>query len=260
MFFLVVAGGVVLFFGKDWIVKVALASSVKALTGFETTVGQLRLDPFQGTVHVEDLTLLNPHQFEKRIFADIREIHLSIDLPGLVKKQGVRIYELRLDLRELNVEKDPQGVSNVSLLTSSGGPKKEAPPKEAEKVPFYLDRLELTLRRVSYEDRSSVVPQKLSLDMGIEKEVFEGIDDPASIVNIIILKVISRSPLGNLGLDPSQMQNAIQGTVGTSLDIGGKVAGEAVDTTLTQAEETLGSVGHTAKEKVSGLLAKFRSE
>ncbi len=262
LFFLILLLGAVLFFGKDWIVKVALASTVRALTGFETSVDSLRLDPFQGIVQVENLTLLNPRQFEKRIFADIPEIHLSIDIPSLLKKERIRIYEMRLDIRELNIEKDPQGTSNVSLLTS-GAPAKKVPAEEAPeaaKMPFLLDRFELTLRQVSYSDRSSVVPQNLSLDMKIDKEVFEGISDPKSIVNVILLKVVSRSPFGNFGLDPTQMQDALTGTMGKALELGEQVAGEGVQATVGEAKETLTGVTGTAKEKFTGLLGKLRSE
>jgi hypothetical protein len=263
LFFLILLLAAALFVGKDWIAKVALASTVKALTGFETTVDTVRLDPFQGTVHVENLTLANPPQFEKRIFADIPEIHLSMDLPSLLKRERIRIYEMRLDIQELNIEKDPQGTSNVSLLTSSA-PAKKAPSQEAPeapKIPFLLDRFELTLRQVSYSDRSSLVPQKLSLDMKIDKEVFEGINDPKSIVNVILLKVVSRSPFGSFGLDPAQMQDALKGTIGKALELGeGVVSGETVQTTVTETKDTITEVGTVAKEKLTDLFGKLKSE
>ncbi|MBI2166699.1 MAG: hypothetical protein HYU34_00435 [Candidatus Omnitrophica bacterium] len=135
--------------------------------------------------------------------------------------------------------------------------KKSAPP-------FYLDRLELSLRKVSYHDRSSLVPKKLAFDLEIERQVFEGITDPASIVNVILMKVITGAPLGELGLDPGQLETRLKETMGKPLDktlvYGGKILSQTPEEVSKKLEGAVSGVQSVAKKKASALLGKLRSE
>ena len=265
---------VFLFVARDWVLKTALASAVQKLTGFEARIQKLDLNLAKGVFQAEGLTLLNPPQFKERVFADVEELYLHLDLAGLLKKERTRLYELRLYLRELHLEKDRQGISNVSLLTSLGKSRRahfsvpydaEAGPSVKKSAPpFYLDRLELSLRKVSYHDRSSLVPKKLAFDLRIEKQVFEGITDPASIVNVILMKVITGAPLGELGLDPRQLEARLKGTMGKALDktlgYGGKILSQAPEAVSKRVEGTVSEVQSVAKKKASALLGKLWAE
>ena len=272
---LLVVGGFVVA-AKDAIAKLAFVSAVEGLTGFDTTVGSLHFDFAKALIHLEGLTLLNPPQYEKRVFAEVPEIYFQMDLPALLRKERVHIQELRLSVQELNIEKTPQGVSNISLLTSVKKSQKKtaaAPPPSAKKkgLPFRLDRLELTMRRVSYNDRSSLVPKKIGLDVHVQNQVFEGIEDPKSIVNIILMKVMRIAPLENLGVNPAEIQNQLKSSVQTLGDLGGRVLteggaqltekGEVVGSTIYETgKETAAQVGSAAKEEIGNLFGKLRSK
>lgn len=275
-FLLLVIFGVLLFLSKNLILRVAFESAVGALTGFDTKVRSFKLDLLKGAAHIEGLTLFNPDEFEQRIFADAPELYFQIDIPALLKKEKTHINELRIALRELNIEKDERGISNISLLTSLGKPKSKAAPSARSvspqpKMPFQLDRLELTIRRVSYNDRSSMVPKKLSVDMRVERQVFEGITDPKSIVNIILMKVVTATPFGNLGIDSAELQNQLKSSVLTARQFGEKVFVETGSqivgrTSIVgkklygEGKETFGQVGETAKEEFTSLFGKLRSK
>ncbi len=245
---------VLVFFLGNWIAKEIFESVVARLTGFKTVAAEFDLNPFKGTVHIERLTLFNPRGFEQRVFASIPEIDLAIDLPAAIKKERTRIYLLKLAIEELNIENSRAGVSNISLLRSAKAKEKPeaakgASPKEEKKpVPFYLDRFELTLRRVSYRDQSKLIPANVALDMKIEGEVFEGIDSPAAIVNLVLLKVVTRSPFGNLGLDPSALQEKLEKTVSKTLTVGEELLKEK---TTVLAEK--------AESRISGILGKVKN-
>lgn len=248
-FFLLLVGALalflVLFLAQDLLARTIFESAVEAVTGFDAAVRSLRLDLFQGEIHLKGLTLLNPYEFEERVFADVPEIYLQMDLPSLLKKEKTHVRELRLEIRELNLEKNREGVSNVSRLTSVK--------KSSQSVPFQLDRLELTLRRVSYHDRSSLVPKKLSVDMRVERQVFEGIRDPQSVVNLILMKLLTVESFGNLGINSAELEDQLRTSVRTARDFGEKVF------TATRAEETFSQLQGTAKEKVTGLFGALRS-
>lgn len=261
-----------LFLVQKWVVKRAFVSAVEGLTGFKAEVDSLELDLIKGAVHIQHLMLLNPYEFKERIFADAPEIYLEIDLPRLLAGEKVHIRELRLVFREFNIEKSPRGVFNVSLLK---GIKKTPASSQAEPgvkkppMPFQLDRLELTLRRVRYHDRSGLVPKKFSADAKVDRQVFEGIRDAKSIIRVIIMKVISSTPFGNLGVNVVEIQQRVKSTVKTTRDLGEKVfvetgeelaqrgrrAGKII---LVEGRETVDQVGADAKETITGLWGKVR--
>ena len=256
LLFVLMAGiGGVLFFAKDFIARVAFETAVSHLTGFECRVGSFKLDLARGIFDVEDFVILDPGRFEERIFADIPQIFLEIDLPLLLKKEKIHLSRLKLNIRELNIEKDRDGISNIALLKSvASSPKAAEPSPHPEKpgLPFYLDRLELTLRKVSYNDRSSLIQKKFSLDLRIRGEVFKGIRDAQSIIDLVLAKVFSIAQFENLGVVPAEMQKRFQDTMKTTLDLGGKL----LTTTTNSLTERAGG----AKEEITGLFGKLKSK
>ncbi len=264
---LLFAISVLFFVVKDKLIKKAFASAVQTLTGFETQIQGLRLDPFNGVVHLKGLLLYNPpgRGFKQRVFGDAPEIYLDMDLPALLRKERVHFRQLRVDISQLNIEKNSQGVSNISLLNpvKSTGAKTQKSP--AKKIPFQLDRFELTLRRISYNDHSGIVPKRIAVDMHVDKQVFGGITDAKSIVQIIVMKVVSESPLANLGINAAEVQKQLKEKVGTARDLGVRVYREAkVDVVgkrvLGEGKETVGQVTGVAKREITGLWGKVKSK
>ena len=262
------------FIAKDWLVKKAFASAVQTLTGFETRIQGLRLDPFNGVIHLRGLILYNPlaDGFKQKVFGDAPEIYLDIDLPALLKSEKVHFRELRLNISQLNVEKNARGVSNVSLLNPVRNTRPQKSPTPGKKMPFQLDRFELTLRRISYDDHSGIIPKKLAVDMHVNKQVFEGITDAKSIVQIIVMKVVSASPLANLGVNAAEIQRQLKDKVQTARELGAVIYKEAkVEVLATKTTEvgkkflgegtqTLGQVGGAAKTEIAGLWGKVKSK
>lgn len=266
LFILILTAGILLFVFREPILKAAVAQAVSSLTGFDTAVRSIELHPREGILHVEGLTILNPEPFEERMFADIPEIHVSIDLGAILKKEKIHLREVRLGLKEVHIEKNARGVSNISLLTSVGQAKREKAKPEAEKkppLPFYLDRLELTVRKVSLSDRSGVVPKKIAVDMRIEKQVFEGITDPKSIVNLILMKILAESTFANLGVNPGDIEQSIVHTVGQSFEFAKGARTEAetvVKSTVEEAKATLTEVQEKTKNVTGGIVSFLKKK
>ena len=164
------------------------------------------------------------------------------------------------------------GVSNVSLLSAlwrrpSAAPRPAGPRK---KTPFRLDRFELTMRRISYLDRSGLVPKKLSVDAHVEKQVFEGITDPKSILNIIVMKAVAKSPIGTLGVNLAELQNRVKSGVQSARQFGTRLyqevrtaeiaqtGGEVGKKILTTGGTTVAQVGSVATEEITEFFQKIR--
>ena len=106
---------------------------------------------------IQGLKIKNPPGFEQKVFADVPEIFVSLDLGPLLRGELLHLPEVRLHVQEINIEKNEKGVSNVSLLSAVGGQAKKAPPPVPGKsMPFMLDRLELFTQAVSLGDVDSL--------------------------------------------------------------------------------------------------------
>ncbi len=290
LFFVVLALVVVLVLAKDLVIKTSIEQAVTRLTGFKTKVEGLKYD-FPSTIHIKGLELKNPAGFEEKIFTSIPEIYISLVLPEILQGKKTHLTEVRLNVQEVHIEKNEEGVSNVELLSSVGGKsgqKAGAKPKEekAEKkppMPFQLDRLELTVRNVSYEDRSGVaglapVPgKKIAVDLNLQKEVFTDITDPVVLVNVVLSKILTSATFGKLlNINPSDLLgdnlsgvvSSGQAMVGQQAavlqDQVGGIAGQAT-TAVTQLDVTkktgdlTGGAVDQATAGVSGLLGKVKA-
>ena len=223
--------GLLLYVFNDWIARQVFQLALSRLTGFETKIGQFEFDLGKGKVNVQDMVIYNPAGFHKEVFTRIPEFSLAINLPAVITQGKVHVREAKLYIQELNIEKKGEGVSNLKFLSSVAKKKPKeiqkretAPPATFRKPaysPFRLDRLELTVRNLSYYDYSWRIPRKVDADLRIEKEVFEGIQDPRSIIYIILVRVIRSgalinvpaSALENLGLDPIRIESTLISTM-----------------------------------------------
>lgn len=154
LFFIVAGVSVVL--AKDLILKELLGYSVHRFMGFETKAESVAFD-FPLTIHVKNLELKNPPGFSEPVFAKASELYIAMDHRELLRKERVHFYEMRLKIDEIFVEKNEEGLINVKLLkpTLRKRPEElEANIPKKKGMPFYMDRLELSIKRAHYLDRS----------------------------------------------------------------------------------------------------------
>ena len=147
-------------------------------------------------------------------------------------------------------------------------------------MPFQLDRVELTLRKVSMQDYSGgLIPRNVSVDLHVDKEVKTDITNPAILVSWIVLKVVTGSALGNLGIDPAALQGSVTEAFAASEKLLGdasaqseKLASEANETLAKAAsglkdqkivggtQQALSGAAGSAKSQVSGLFGKLKEK
>ena len=298
---IILAAFVFLIVAKDWVLKEGVEQAVTRLTGFKTKLEDLKYD-FPATIQIKGLKINNPAGFNQKTFVDIPEIYASLALKELLKGKRIHIREVRLNIQEVNIEKKADGVSNIELLSSVGGkaPKQAdatsapAPAEQKPAMPFLLNKLELTVRNVGFEDRSgvtgpiAVVPKKLSVDLNLQKEIFTDIKDPKMLVNVIVVKILNSATLGKLlAIDPQKLLGEnLSGALSAGQELVGKnaaalsqgignVAGQATalvdQSQVSQKAEQLlkgsvggakGALGETTsavKDQVSGLFGKLKS-
>ena len=288
---------VAVFLFRNAVLKIILETAVTGLTGFKTKIEALRYD-LPATLQINGLRVYNPQGFKNSIFANAPEVYIDWSLGELLREKKIHIREIKLHIEEIHIEKNALGITNASRLSSAGGsvkkteegPSKKTIPPASQPTPFLLDRLELTLRTVSFEDHSAgrrvaraVVPEKISVDMKIEKQIFGNIRDPQALVNLVLLKIVYGTTFGNLiGIRPDNLRQALTGAFGSGRELVGEAAevvtertgrwaAGAADTapqqaegllsskSLTGAKSTLADASQATKRKFSGLVNKLKS-
>lgn len=270
MLILMIAGVII---AKDWILKTAVERLVAKTTGFPTHVDNLQFD-LPSTLHIEGLEIRNPAGFKEKIFAHVPEIYVSLELSELLRHERIHLKEVRLNIQEINIERNRQGVSNIELLSSVGDTEEETPAQKVEKsdeekqgMPFLLDRLELTIRKASFKDYSGLIgtapiPKGISVDLNMQKEVFGNIHHPGVLVNLILVKVLQGATFGKLfNLSPEKLLGKDFRKI---LSSGRKILGKqavvmrrGLDETAVQAEDLVAKVEVT--QKVEGALSGTKS-
>jgi hypothetical protein len=269
---------VALFLFKDVVAKSFIETALARFVGMRTKVGAISVDLPHTAVTFKRVIIYNPKGFKSRVFGDAPEIYIAIDLRALLKKEAIHLKEVRLNIRRLNLEKNGKGIYNVEYLgggrkddentQTSQTPAAEKPsssvspvPSAKKPMPFKLDRLELTVNNVSYQNQTSFFTGKVTVDLKIEDEVFENIEDPKFILEVIFkkmtevgLKQIPMKELGDLGLMPEGLNKALADPAGFGLNVFSKVA------TTTTKESTTGliKVEETTAANVTNVTNKLK--
>lgn len=252
----IVASAILVFLTKGFIVKIGMEQAVTRLTGFQTKIRTLKYD-LPSTIRIQDLEILNPPEFEAKVFAKVPEVYISFFAREFFLGKGVHFGEIRLHVQEVYIEKNPKGVSNVDLLNLAGvGP--EQMWRLAKRMPFLVDRLELTLRQVSYEDYFGVTatsgsPYQYSADLDVENKIYLKIDDPQTLVNLVLYEILRHATFKKLlDLGPAKLLSG-------AFSAGQAFAGDQAHTLSDQAGSAFQSSVSGTKSVLSGFWGKLKS-
>jgi len=273
---LTAAGLVFLVLARDWILKTGMEQAVTRMTGFRTSIRSLHYT-FPSTIRIQDLEIMNPRGFEEKVFAVIPEIYASFFLVEFLKGKGVHYGEVRLDIQEVHIEKTAGEISNIELLRTSGqlNPDRRSlpPPETREPLPFLLEQFEFSLRDVTYQDLSGVygasgLPNKLSVDMKIQRRLYKDIHDPRILVNLIVAEIIREETFGRLlNLDAKDLLgenmfgilNTGQEFVGEQAMALGRGTGSVLQDSFQGTRGVLNNTASAGGDIASGLWDRFKS-
>ncbi len=217
--------GIILIFmiGKNIIIKAAVEGGVKAATGLQLTMDKINVDFFKTPVEIQNLKLYNPKGFPEKTMCEIPEIYMDINVGELFQGK-VHINEMRLDLKELMVIKNSEGVTNVDSLKpvekekeqkEKPAPEKKEEAKKGEPVKFQIDLLKLKVGRVVYKDYSQPgEPSVKEYNVDIDDE-YKNIDNPGALVTLILVKSLMKTEISKLAnLDMSDLKSSVANQLG----------------------------------------------
>ncbi len=185
----VVIVGSALFFGRNIVAQMVVVKGIKQAAGLDIKIASVAID--LPSVSVKGLTIYNPAGFTDKVMAQIPEITLDIDLPGVFKNK-IYFKNLTLDVAEVNVVLNEQGKLNVNSLALLLPPKGTGTPPEVK-----IDELMVKVTKVSYKGYIPVAGvQGREFDPGIN-ETFRDVTDPSKVAVQIVQRIVAKVGVGN---------------------------------------------------------------
>jgi hypothetical protein len=246
---IVVFGLIGLGLAKDQILKSVITVTASAVTGAPVKMGGFRLGLLTQSVSISDLKVYNPKGFPKETMVNIPRIEVAVNIPALLQKK-IHLKKVALDLKEITIIKNKEGVLNVNALKVSQK-KEETPPaknapketrKPSEEIPIQIDELYLNLGRVINKDYSAGEPPKTDvMELGIKNQTYKDITSVQQLITLILA-----APLKQAGIQGAQVlaANALLGVAflpaGVAVTFAGKDS--AQETLNTPYEETYDSL------------------
>jgi uncharacterized protein involved in outer membrane biogenesis len=199
----VVAVVVVALVGRNLLIKQGLQSGVKKSLGTELAIGKINVGLLRSDIRVEGLTVYNPEGFEGELAA-LPLIFVDYELAPMFKDR-IHLSEVEVNINEIAVVKNKNGEVNLTRLKpisekkdEEKAPEEEKPKKEWE---MQIDRLLLTIDHIKFVDYSAGgEPEVVEIPIGIDREEFRDLDSMDEIVQVVVLRVILKAGLANIGI------------------------------------------------------------
>ncbi|GEM_PF-2348772 len=257
-----------LFFGVFLILGIALATShlwihravaaiIHEVTGLPVTIERAHVNLIGTEFGVYGVKIKNPEGFSDQLLASLPEIYVDFDFSQFFADGKLHFEVIRLNLEELSIVRNEQGVTNLATLKTLKKDKKEAaakPGMEAKPVVkrrFLIDELVITIRNVKYSDQSLPVPINRTIDLKINQEVFRGVTNLGDIIRIILRKVIYDTSFRSLGAPVDLLTQQF----GPSLLRGQEVLMQSTEIAKVMGTEVLGQGRRIVEDATSKIPA-----
>lgn len=233
-------------FVKDITIKMAVEKGTELVTGLRLKMGGLRVGIIRQVVSIKDLNIFNPEGYKDKVMLDMPEIYVDYDLPKILKGT-IYLNEVRINMKEFTVVKNAKGELNLDSLKVVKSQKEGSSAVKEEKdstLKMHIGKLYLKVGKVYYKDYSkggepTVTEYNLNLD-----EKYTDIDDPYSLVSLIVVKSLNGTSIGKLA---NFDVKGLSGTIGDTLSTATSGATKTVSKAKAAAEEAAKGASETVK-------------
>ncbi len=182
---------VALYACRNYIARKSVEVGAEKATGFPLEIGSVNLGLFKGTLEVRNLKLMNPPEFQEKLFVDVPLFRVDYHTMSIISGSP-HIKELAVNAEEVVLVKNEKGQSNAQVLqakitpasTSTGGGQ---PPKTepATKTHYRVDLIRMHIGTVRVLDYSKGKPteKKFTLNKDV---VFNDVTESTSISALVM--------------------------------------------------------------------------
>jgi hypothetical protein len=188
---------VVLFLSRNFIARKSVEYGAKKITGFPLEIGSVDVGVFSSKIDVRDLKLMNPPQYQEKMFVDMPELYIDYRLRSMLSG-APHINDMLINIKQLVVVKTDKGDSNAmklkGVVSSGGGSSKYA-----------IDKLRIHVGTVTIKDYSRPKMTERDIDLNIDA-TYNNITDSTDISRLVLLTVMSQVKLPDIGIKPEDLK------------------------------------------------------
>ncbi len=204
-------------FGKDLIIKESAEMIFEAKSGLKLNIESLNLNLFKPCLTVHNASIFNPKGFSRNPMIEIKTIKANYIWKDLFRNT-LRITELFLDIKSLNVEQRTNGRINLLALKNTRSEEKkgenaETGEKTQEKsFNVFIDELILSFERATYSG-PYLLGNKLEIKIFIQNKHISNINSFDQLLDIIT-DSSGISQIEDIFSDkPGSLKNSIENTI-----------------------------------------------
>lgn len=178
---------------KDQIIKAAAQVGASRVLGTDVSVGGFSFGILRQSMRVRAFKIGNPPGFPEGTMLDVTEVGVDYDLSALLSGK-LHFPLVILNLNEMVVVKNPDGVLNVDALKVAGK-KEAAPPGKSEKpskpLSFKIDVLRLNVNRVVFKDYTQgKEPLVQVFDVNLKDKTYTDIQSARQLAALIMVEAM----------------------------------------------------------------------
>lgn len=199
---------VILFLARNIIARKAVEIGAKRVTGFPLEIGSVDLGLFSGKVDVRDLKLMNPSEFQDKLFVDMPQLYVDYQF-GSMLSGAPHINDMLINIKQLVVVKNDKGDSNAMKLkgvVSSGG---------SSSTKYRVDKLRIHIGTVTLKDHSRAGLGDRQYPLNIDA-TYNNITDSTDITRLVLLTVMSQVRLPDIGISVNDLKKNLGDVSGTA--------------------------------------------
>ncbi|MGD0058170.1 MAG: hypothetical protein ABSD58_02010 [Verrucomicrobiia bacterium] len=190
----------ILFLARNVIARKSVEYGAKRITGFPLTVGAVDLQLFSSKVDVHDLKLMNPPEFQEKMFVDMPELYVDYRLLSMFSG-APHVNDMLINIKQLVIVKNNKGESNAQKLkgvVSSGG-------GSSKSSKYAIDKLRVHIGTVTIKDFSRAKPYEHSTPLNIDV-TYPNITDSTDISRLVLLTVMSQVHIPDIGINANDLK------------------------------------------------------
>ena len=183
---LLVVGIITLILMTDGIARTAMISSIKAQTGLDADIGRVQVGLLKPTLRVERFVLHSSTNFGGLPMLTIPELAVVYDREA-AQRQQLRFKSLRLNLSEIQIVEDAQGLTNLMAFPGILGklqiPKGTVPEGA---VQFQgIDELEVSLGAIRFVSLKDPTRNQV-IQLGIDREIIRNVTSETNLYPLLV--------------------------------------------------------------------------
>jgi len=184
---------------KEIIVRRWLEDAFQRNLSLQVRMQELYVGIFSPRLAIEGLYVLNPPRFGRHGMAHAPQAVMDYDFTDLLKRH-FRVKRMTLDILEVNMVRSADGELNLNSI-------RRAPGRKGLVTDLRIEHLDLSIRRVTYQDLGVESPVKV-YDLNLKNLEFKNVNSLEALCHLITLKIFERIGLNQFGIEEKPKEGA----------------------------------------------------